>query len=80
MPVQVFKIGGMSKLGTGPCKLGYKYLVHLVKEILIYMEMKAGQLFVDQNLSKILKKDTNIICRSLRKKQFCKVSWVWLKN
>ena len=36
--------------------------------------------FVDQKPSKISKKGTNIICRSLRKKQFCKVSWVWLKN
>ena len=36
--------------------------------------------FVDKNLSKISKKGTNIIWTSLRKKQFCKVSWVWLKN
>ena len=41
---------------------------------------RLASFFVDQNLSKISKKGTNIICRSLRKKQFCKVLWVWLKN
>ena len=41
---------------------------------------RLASYFVDQNLSRISKKGTNIIWRSLRKKQFCKVSWVWLKN
>ena len=43
-------------------------------------KLASLHLHVHQNLSKISKKGTSIIWRSVRKKQLYKVSWVWLKN